>query len=219
MIRKQAGFTTLVALAFLTSGCLQKDTTHTLCLSPDGAVTWIASENNVYSDITDPAKRKSEEQEYIAAAAAGRHGVALALEAMGPLGPVRTRVLRDEAPFFVVTDARFHSIERVMQRLLDDAPGDVSVSLSADGTRWTLKMAFDFGTETPEHETAVSAIINDMEHLRIVMTSGHFVSATGFDLVNGTVATLSEDWMKQAEKVYEAKGTVEMILTWEAGPV
>jgi len=219
MTSKHAGFSIVAGAAMLAAGCLQKDTTHTLCLSPDGAVTWIVAENNVYSDEGDAAKRTSEEQTYITAASAGRHGVALALEAMDPMGPVRTRVLRDEAPFLVVTDAKFHSIERVMTRLFGDVPGAAAVNLAADGRRMTLKMTFDFSVEQPENqaeqESPVSAIVNDMDHLAIILTQGRFVAATGFDLESGIKATVSEDWVKLAEKAYKDKGTIEMMLTWE----
>jgi hypothetical protein len=209
----------VMAIAMLAAGCLKKEITHTLCLSPAGEVTWIAAETNVYSDASEPAGRRAEEREYITGASTGRHPIALALEALRPAGQVRTRILRDEAPFFVVTDARFPSIETVMQQLLEETGGSVSVHLNAHGRRSTLTIEIDFSPDAPARDTPVSAIVNDLDHLRIVMTEGRFVAATGFDIVDGTVATLSDQWMKEAEKVYEAKGSVQMTLIWETGPV
>ena len=53
--------TILLLVAAATTGCLRKDTTHTLYLSPDGSVRWVVDEANVYSDEDDPGKRFQEE--------------------------------------------------------------------------------------------------------------------------------------------------------------
>jgi hypothetical protein len=215
---KDSRLTAVAALAMLAAGCLQKETTHTLVLSPSGEVTWITAENNVYSDAREPSGRRSEEQEYVAAAVAGRHPTGLALEAMAPVGPVRTRILRDEAPFLVVTDARFDSIETVMQRLFEQALA-VGVNLTGDGKQSALTVGIDCGVDVVDSDSPVSAVLNDLDRLRIVMSGGHFVSATGFELADGTVATFSDAWMKEAERTCEAKGATRLTLTWETGPV
>jgi hypothetical protein len=202
----------VAAVAMLTAACLQKSTTHTAYLSPDGRVAWMAVENDVYSEST------AEEQEYLAAAAGGRHQMALALEALSPAGSVRTRIVRDEAPFVVITDATFDSIQAVMQRLVDGIPGANSVSLITDGRRSTLTIDFDFAADVPATDGPIDTILADLEHLRIVMTEGRFVSAIGFD-VSGPVATFSPQWMDEAEKTSDAGGTIRLALSWEAGPV
>lgn len=100
-----------------------------------------------------------------------------------------TRVLRNEAPFFVVTDGTFPSIEDVMRRLFEAVPAAVSVTLTTSAGHSTLTVRLDFSADVPERDNPVGTILADLEHVRIVMTERRFVSATGFDLVNGTVAT------------------------------
>ena len=219
MMRNRRSLTALIPVALLATGCLQKETSHTLCLSPDGQVAWIASESTVYSDTAEPAGRRAEEQAYLAAALAGEHAIGLALEALAPSGEVRTTVLRREAPFFVMTEATFPSVESLLQRLLEDAPAVVTARSARDGGRSTLTIDLDFSADVPERESPVRAILDDVDDLRIVMTEGRFVSGAGFDIANGTAARLSRDWIEQAEKALQAKGRIQMTLTWEKPPV
>ena len=45
----------------------------------------------------------------------------------------------------------------------------------------------------PEHESPVTALLEDLDRYRFVLTDGRFVAATGFDILdNGTAATLQE---------------------------
>ena len=70
-------------LSVISTGCLLKETSHTLYLRPDGAVTWSVLERDIRSDEADPDKRRSEEEAYLAAVAAGEHDVAKALDVLG----------------------------------------------------------------------------------------------------------------------------------------
>ena len=79
-----------LAGAVLNTGCLQKDTSHTLYIAPDGSVCWVTSEAGVRSNESEMRKRLPEEQSYIGAALLGMHGVARGLAALGPESPVRT---------------------------------------------------------------------------------------------------------------------------------
>jgi hypothetical protein len=215
MRRTYTSVVAVAAAATLATGCLQKDTTHTLCLSADGQVTWLAMEGSVRSDTAEPAGRRAEEQDYLAAALAGRHDVALALEALAPVGEVRTTVVKSEAPFFVVTEARFPSVDIVLQKLLEDAPGTVSARLARAGRQSILTVDIDLGADAVEDEGPLAAILADLDSLRFVMTEGRFVAAAGFDIDGGgTVATFSKDWLKRAEEP-GANGSIRMTLTWE----
>ena len=37
---------------------------------------------------------------------------------------------------------------------------------------------------------------------------------TGFDVTDGTSATLSAEWLEQAQKAYDAKSAIEFALSW-----
>jgi hypothetical protein len=208
---------TVLVLATVTPwtvGCLQKETSHTLYLSPDASVEWVASEANVRSDEPEIAKRLAEEQSYIGGALLGAHGAARALAALDPQRPVRTIVVRDERPFRVVTTAEFRAVDRVFERLFTELGIDTvaSVVRGADGN--TLRVRLDFSHQVEEHETPVSQLGDNIEHLRIVLTEGRFGGATGFDVADGTSATLSAEWLNEAEKACERKGVIELALSW-----
>jgi hypothetical protein len=204
----------LVVASSLTTGCLQKETTHTLYLTPDGSVEWMTAEANVRSDEAEVGKRLIEEQGYIGAALLGTHGVARGLEALDPQMPVRTTIVRDERPFVIVTSARFASIDRVLTRVFTEMGirSSASVARLVNGT--TLRVRLDFSQSLEEDETPVSQLTDNVEHLRIVLTEGHFGAVTGFDVTDRMSATLSNEWLERAEKAYEAKGAIEFALSW-----
>jgi hypothetical protein len=210
--RQRLGIVVLAAAA--AAGCLQKDTTHTLYLSPVGRLSWLAIEKDVRSDDTDPVRRFAEEQAYIAAAAGGVHGVGRGLAALDPTR-LRTRAIRNERPFIVVTEAEFSSLEFAVQRFLVQlrAPGDVRVT--GDGATTTLRVRIDAfaanaGDDGPE--TDVVELVEDLDRYRIVLTAGRFTSATGFTLTDG--ATVAVPVTTPWETIVANGGVLELSLTW-----
>ena len=184
---KTLGMTVISGALLLTAGCLKKETSQTLYLAPDGSVAWVASEDNVYSDETDPGKRIAEEQQYIGPALVGTHGVAAwACAALGPQSAVRTTILRDERPFHVVTDARFRAVDRVLERVFTDMGVKTSASLvrEADQIRSFGSASISSKSRSPSLRTPVSELF-DLDHFRFVLTDGRFGAVTGFDVTEG----------------------------------
>jgi len=210
---KRLAIGALVVSTSLTAGCLQKETSHTLYLAPDGAVEWVVAEANVRSDEGEFGKRLMEEQSYIGAALLGTHGAARGLAALDPLSPVRTTVVRDERPFLVLTSARFASIDRLLARLFAEMGVRTSASILRGADETSLRVRLDFSRPVDEHE-AVSQLADNLEHLRIVLTEGRFGAVSGFDVTEGMSATLSAEWLDRAEKASESKGTIEFALSW-----
>jgi hypothetical protein len=200
-----------VAALVMAGGCLQKETSHTLYLSPDGAVAWVAAETGVYSDESDIGKRWSEEQEYLAPVLVGAHGTARALAALEPAGQVRTTIVRDERPFHVVTDARFERVDRLLERLFTKAGIRTAASFVREGDQATLRVRFDLRAQKEPDPVVVDLL--DLEHFRFALTDGHFGAVTGFDVQDGRFASLSRDWLERAEQADEAQGTIEFALT------
>jgi len=211
---KRLSIGALAAAAALSVGCLQKETSHTLFVAPDGSVEWIASEANVHSDEAEAGKRLMEEQGYIGAALLGTHGTARGLAALDPIGPVRTTVVRDERPFLVLTDARFASVDRVLTRLFSEMQIRSTASFARGADENTLRVRLDFSRPVDGAQTAVSELTDNIERLRIVLTEGRFGAVSGFDVADGISATLSNEWLERAEKAYESKGAIELALTW-----
>ena len=200
-----------LAVLLAAGGCLQKETSHTLYLSPDGGVTWAVSDSNVYSDEAEVGKRIQEEQQFMGRVLLGTHETARGFAALRPIGVVRTTVVRDERPFHVITEARFDRIDRMFERLLTKAGIKATSSFvtSADGAALHVRLHFD---EQLEADEAVNDLL-DVQNFRFVLTEGQFGDSTGFD-VNGPTATFSRDWVDRADTAYEERREIEFALTW-----
>jgi hypothetical protein len=207
-----------ILLALLAAGCLQKDTTHTLYLSPDGSLRWTVEEFNVHSDEADAGSRLAEEQAYIGPALIGGHRAAAGLQAIGPLGVVNTTIIRDERPFHVVTDARFLRIDYAFVQLLKQSGAKGSAALEGSDDRHTLRIRFDFSQEIDETDRPAAALLDDFGKFRFVLAEGHFVAGGGFDVPDRTRAVVSREWMAAMEDALAAKRTIELALTWTEQP-
>lgn len=203
----------LAAAALAATGCLDKQTTHTIHLSPEGTVTWVVIEREVRSDEREAGARVREEQEYLTAARAGLNPIA---EAFGLLGPasVRTQVYRDKRPFLVLTEARFDRIDWLGRRVLDrlGLPGESRLEPVPGGLRWTLVAAPGPAQgETPEESDPLLALVEDEPAYRVVLESGRFVDAVGFRLEDeGTGASLAATEDSQ-------DAPIVLSLTWTRG--
>lgn len=206
----------LLVAAAATTGCLRKETTHTLYLTPDGSVRWVIDEANVYSDDEDEGKRFEEEQAYIGPALLGAHRVAEGLQAIGPDGLVRTTVIRDERPFHVITDAPYTQIERALDRLFAEAGIKASVSRESADERERLRIRLDFTQEVAERDTPVLSLMEDFENLRFALTSGQFVPGGGFDVQDRRFARISREWRAQVAQAMEERTAIDLVLSWES---
>ena len=206
-----------LAAAVGATGCLVKETTHRLYLSPSGVVAWAVLEESVRSTETEPAKRMREEQEWLAAIAADTHPVAEGLRRLGAEGG-STTLLRPARPYMALTDARLPRVDRVIARLFEELGLRGEATLTVNGQETTLSVALDLASlDDPggEYESPVTALLEDLERYRLVLTDGRFVSATGLGLVDdGTAAVLQEP---TSEKL-EARGVINLKLTWWTTP-
>ena len=194
------------------AGCLVKQTTHTIHLSPEGTVDWVVIEREIRSDERDPAARAREERDYLAAAQLGTHPVAEAFALLGPT-EVQTQVYRDERPFMVVTRARFERLDWVGQRVLDrtGVPGESRFETVPGGVKWT----FVAGPEPSEEEgpaeaEVLGALLEDIDAYRVVLTAGRFVDAVGFTIVDGGSAAVLEERGEEDEET----DRLVLSLTW-----
>ena len=205
----------VLGMASVAAGCLQKDTTHTLYLSPDGAVAWVAEDANVYSDENDPGQRAAEEQAFIGPALLGSHPAARGLQALRPDTLVRTTVVREERPFHVITEARFSRAEGMLERLFTESGIKARVTLTQEDGHSALRMHFDF-TRPPDHrDNPAAALLQDLEHFAFVLTAGRFIAGGGFDVPDRTRAVISSEWMTGVEQAIEARRSIDLVLTWQ----
>jgi hypothetical protein len=218
MLLKIRGFALVLVLAALTAGCLQRETTHTLYLGPDGALTWVASEANVHSDETDAGKRAAEDQAYIGPALLGTHRVARALQALGPESLVRTTVIREERPFHVITEARFARADRALEQLFVDSGLPARVTTAHEGGRTTLRVRFDFSRQMVERDTPAAALLEDIEHVVFVLSQGQFIAGGGFDVPDRAKARLSKDAFNAIDEAMTGRRPIELTLAWSQEP-
>ena len=205
----------VLGMVIAASGCLRKETTHTVYLATDGGARWVVEESNVHSDEADAGARSAEEQRFIGPVLIGAGRMAQAFQAIGTDGLVRTTVIRDERPFHVVTDAPFSHTDRLFQKLFKEAGVPVAVAIERDGDIRKLRMRFDFTKELVERESPASALLEDLDRLKFVLGDGHFVAGGGFEVPDRMVAKISREWMEQVEKAIDGKAVIDLVLTWK----
>jgi hypothetical protein len=200
--------------ACLTAGCLQRDIAETWYLAPDGAVAVVIQESNVRSDVDSQSARQTEEAEYMAAVEHEDHPAAMGFRALG-LTALRTRVLRRDVPFSVVTDARASRIDQLGQALVSGlgVDGGSTLERSGDIYRWTLTMR-DRPGGAEEPDVDLGPMAGGLAHVKVVLESGRFESATGFTLSSdGRVAECTA--FDDALNGDASPASVMLSLTWK----
>ena len=194
------------------SGCLIKDVGQTWYVDQEGAVTWVVIEKDVRSDAGASADRLGEEAAYYQAVMTEMHPVAQGFRAVGA-SRLRTRVLRAERPFTVVTEGRFSGLDVLGQGLIAAAAltGSSIVTRDAEAWEWTLTMRESQSDTSRDVSEDVQALLTDFERLRVVLVAGRFDRAHGFTLSQDRrVASFSEDGMSDAD----ADGLHVLRLRW-----
>ena len=195
MKRGRNRWTGLAAAGLLlaSAGCLQKEVAQVWYLDPGGQVTWMVIEQDVRSDAQAPIDRQNEEAQYWTAVEREDHPVARGFRVLEPL-QMRTRVIRREAPFTVVTEAQFGSIEDLGRRLIARLgwSGTSRLTRDAGTTEWTLTLRDPHtAAETDRASEDLMALVGDLDRLRVVLVSGRFEDATGFTISpDGRVAMM-----------------------------
>ena len=206
--------------AISAAACLQKDTTSTIYLRPDGSFDWVVLERNVRSDETDAAKRLAEEAAFVDAVARSEHGVVEGMLALGA-EDVQVRWLRSRRPYGVMIDARFDSLTGMFDRLLSSCgiPHDVGTT-EADGvTTWRLWMDVGIDGEGVSRDApddcdkGLGGMSDALDDLIIILESGTFTAASGFTLEGNDTAAADEAAIEQEVKT---SGRVELSLSWKA---
>jgi hypothetical protein len=203
--------TAAVAALLAMAGCLRKEVTHTIYLSPSG-VTWSAIEKDVRSDDSDPAVRLLEEQDYLLGARASRHEVARALGDLGA-ARMRTTLLRDERPFTVVTDGHFTDLGALALAALRRLHLRGDAAVDGNGCEKTFRawaeIDDDAGPGAVDAES-IGALLDGGADYRLVLTEGRFVRAEGFTITDeSTIAVPGSS--------VPADGVLRVSLTWSEG--
>ncbi len=204
----------LAGMLLLMPACLVKDTRHTLYLDPDGQLEWTALETDVHSDSSDPAVLAAEEEIYLTEVRSGESGIYQAFRSLGAT-QADCRVLRDRRPYAVWTEARFGALDAVGQAFLDRflIPGQATLRTENGETRFELVCYPEAAGDAGESAKPLEALVEDLDHYRVVLTRGRFTGATGFRLEdNGRTAV---PVAPGEEAVREAGGVARFELRWQ----
>ncbi|HSC27101.1 MAG TPA: hypothetical protein VLD67_07495 [Vicinamibacterales bacterium] len=211
MKRHIASIAVVASGMLILTGCLQKETDHSLYLSPDGKLAWSILERDVRSDERDLAKRTAEEQEYLDRLAAGLHPPLLAFRQLAG-SDTSARLIGPRRPYAVLTESRFDAIDEVVRRILADLrmPGDVTLARHEESLTLSVALYYDFDWELDDG-SAVCALLDYAARYRIILTEGRFVEATGFSLEDDSTAAVLR---RKAFKPREGERGVTLSLTW-----
>ena len=156
------------------AGCLVKETTHRLYLSPSGAVAWAVLEESVRSNENDRAKRMTRRA---GVARRDRDGIRIPVaEGLRRLGAdqASTTLLRPARPYMALTDARFDRVDRRHRAGCSKSWGyGEKRRLTAGRQETTLSVALDLSSlDDPgaEPESPVTALLEDLDRYRLVLT-------------------------------------------------
>ena len=189
-----------------TTGCLRVETSHTLYLSPSGAVTWTVHQRDVHSDEESAAARAAEESAFVQAVRNQTADVVTALDAIGGRS-VTTELLRDQRPYEAATSGGFASIDTLLTSMMREFGVRGGATLAQAGERTTLTVRWT-EDERPEPETPAVALLDELDAYRIVLTDGRFVATEGF--------AISEDRRiaTPAAQPVAVDGQQQVSLTW-----
>jgi len=208
----------LIALVGSTAGCFEIQGEHTLYLAPDGTVAWIVLEEEIRFDVETREARRLEEEAFLDRVAAGEHGAAVALGSLRPAS-LGSRILREETPLAILTEARYPGIDRVYQNLFDLYGVVASTELRTRDDRTRLLVTF-----WPDHEEKEESDEDEAEdaydeillalllQCRIVLTEGTFVDAVGFEILEGGQAAKPTEIDTEESK--ENNTPVVLSLSW-----
>jgi hypothetical protein len=215
----------IVVLLVPSVGCLEIQGTHTLYLAPDGSVVWSILEEEIRVGGTTRESRRRMESDLLDRVAGSEHEAARALEALYP-GSLTARVLREQRPQSVLTEAYFPAIDDLFRNLfsLYEVPATVDLEVSDDRVRLDIRFWMN-SEEDDEEETRDDPTDDDeatdlydrfllalLVECRIVLTEGKFVEAHGFEIVEGGRA--AKTTRIDTDEAEENDTPVELLLTW-----
>jgi len=209
----------LVAVVPL-AACLQKETVTTIYIRDDGSIEWAVLDQDVHSDEEDAGKRAEEERTYIDSIQGGIDGLTKGFRALGGTN-VRSLVVRDRAPYATLRSADFEHLNQVWERALKSCQLPHRLELTTDGVVTTWTMAIQVDLESLQSKSpadcdseAIEAVLSDSDHMRFVLESGKFLSATGFTMVGSDTAELEE---VDSDTIEKNGGLLTFSLMWERG--
>lgn len=202
----------------LVSGCILSETKHILYLDPDGTLTWSILETNIHSNSARSEDRQKEEKRFMDNLTSGKYGKILAFQVLYPLS-LDHRILRMESPFSVWTEARFSSIEWLVQDFAEKSvvPVESWFSEEDDQVHFEMVLYPALYQEDDDRIEIFYPLFNEPEDYQIFLTHGRFIAAQGFNISqDGRLATFIYDENSETKEKEEEPMTEPIVLslTW-----
>lgn len=168
-------------LCVAAAACIQEENSVTIYLDANGEVTWSILEKNIRSDEHDRDARQTEEQSFIVTARVHQHPAMTGLMRLAATD-IKDTILRDKAPFSVLTEGHFRNLEEMGRRLFIPygLTGTSVISRDDEKFVWTLSIN-DIREDLSNQDTAeLTALFGD--RLVVALREGEFVEADGFTI-------------------------------------
>lgn len=208
----------MIVLLLPSLACLEIQGSHTIYLAADGSVVWSVLEQEI---------RSEQAEEFLDRVADSEHIAARALEVLYP-SSLTTRVLREETPQAILTEAHFPGIDRVFQNLFTFYELPAYVELRIEEERARLEIRFwtnpdeteeeeeDRNDRRAEKEERIDAydeiLLALIAECRIVLIEGEFIEARGFEIIEG--GRVAKPTSIDTDEAEENNTPVELFLTW-----
>lgn len=213
----------LAVLVATTTGCFEIQGKHTLYLTPDGTLTWTVLEEEIRLNDATGEEEALTADEFLDLVAANRHDAAITLAALHP-SSLNNRILREEPPQAIVTEAHFPGIDRVYQNFFDLLEIPASAELRIEEERTRMEATFWVWSEEPEEpeegdelrQVNGEILLALLCECRIVLTEGRFVEAVNFEIVEGGRVAIPIDF--DTTEAEENNTPIVLSLTWTVEP-
>jgi hypothetical protein len=172
----------LLAALVVAAGCIKAETTVTWVIDPIGRVSVSILERNVRSDADERGDRMAEEEQFLVRARVHQHPAEMALKRLDA-SDLKSTILRDKAPFSVLTEGQFDSLEKLGRRWLlgYGMTGRSIVSRDLDIWTWTLTIESVPDEPASDEEAAEFETLLG-ERLEVFLREGDFLDSNAFTI-------------------------------------
>jgi hypothetical protein len=172
----------LLASLIVAAGCIKAETTVTWVIDPIGRVAVSILERNVRSDAEDRGDRMAEEEQFLVRARVHQHPAEMALKRLDA-SDIKSTILRDKAPYTVLTEGQFDSLEKLGRRWLlgYGMTGRSIVSRDLDVWTWTL-IVESIPDESAGDEADAEFVTLLGDRLEVFLRDGEFLESNAFDI-------------------------------------
>lgn len=212
-MRKLAILLGALVIISVAGACIKRESVVTWYVDPSGGVTWSVLERDIRSDSHDRTERHNEEESFLTLAKSREHPAGTGLTRVAGIG-VKSTVIKDKAPFVVLTEAQFSGLDQLGRRFMSAYRLGGTSLVTHEGDAWIWTLTIDEAPEEGDDDQIgweLEAILGDK--LQVALREGRFTKAKGFAINDdGRIATLARDLF---DADITKTGPITLQLVWE----